>query len=94
MAAIRVKVQSRRRSAFRAPGGAAVNGRLTLLGHKASMVEKNEGQKSDWRALAAALLHVGAIFVPIALCMLVLAGLSAHTPQEIDSIRTGSIDGR
>lgn len=59
------------------------------------MAEKNDTPRSDWRALGAALLQVGAIFVPVALCMLVLAGLSAHAPpQGVDAVQTGSIDSR
>lgn len=59
------------------------------------MVEKNDTRRSDWRAIGAALLQVGAVFVPIALCMLVLAGLSTHVPpQGTDAVQTGSIDRR
>ncbi|MBN8803049.1 MAG: hypothetical protein J0H05_15475 [Stenotrophomonas acidaminiphila] len=59
------------------------------------MVEENDTKRSDWRAIGAALLQIGAIFVPIAFCMLVLAGLSAHVPpQGLDAVQTGSIDHR
>jgi hypothetical protein len=59
------------------------------------MAEKDDGKPSDWRTIGAALLQVGAIFVPIALCMLVLAGLSAHGPQQaVDAVQTGSVDRR
>jgi len=94
MAAIGAKVQSGRRGTrrHRSP---AINGRLTLLEHKADMVEKNDSKRSDWRAIGGALLQIGAVFVPIALCMLVLAGLSAHVPpQGVDAVQTGSIDRR
>ncbi|QDB99917.1 MULTISPECIES: hypothetical protein [Phyllobacteriaceae] len=59
------------------------------------MAEENDSRRSDWRGIGAALLQIGAIFVPIALCMLVLANLSTHVPpQAIDAVRTGSIDRR
>lgn len=59
------------------------------------MVENNDSKRSDWRSIGAVLLQIGAVFVPIALCMLVLAGLSAHLPpQGIDAMQTGSIDSR
>ena len=59
------------------------------------MVEKNDTKRADWRAVGGALLQIGTIFVPIAVCMLVLAGLSAHAPpQGTDAVQTGSVDRR
>ena len=48
--------------------------------------------KSDWRAIVAALWHVGALVVPVLVGMLVLAGLSASkTVAPLDPVQTGSI---
>lgn len=58
------------------------------------MTGKDDSRKSDGRAIATALLHVAALFVPVAFVMLILAGLSAHAPQDVDTVRTGSIDSR
>lgn len=57
------------------------------------MSEERDKPKSDWRAIGLCLLHVGVLFVPVAVCMLLLAGLSLHRSATAmtDPIETGSI---
>jgi hypothetical protein len=52
--------------------------------------------KSDWRAVGLCLLHVAILFVPIAFCMMLLAGISMQksATARIDPIETGSIRHR
>jgi hypothetical protein len=59
------------------------------------MAAKHNGKKSDWRSIGMALIHVGALFVPVALSMLILAGIAAHAPpHDVDPVQTGSVDQR
>ncbi len=60
------------------------------------MSEKRGKSRSDWRAIGLCLLHVGVLFVPIALSMLLLAGVSMHkiATDRIDPIETGSVRHR
>jgi hypothetical protein len=60
------------------------------------MSEERSKPKSDWRAVGLCLLHVGVLFVPIAFCMALLAGVSMHksATARIDPIETGSIGHR
>jgi hypothetical protein len=60
------------------------------------MSDEQDKLKSDWRAIGLCLLHVAALFVPIAVCMLLLAGVSLHKPAtaRIDPVETGSIGRR
>jgi hypothetical protein len=60
------------------------------------MDTERDKPKSDWRAVGLCLLHVGVLFVPIALSMLLLAGLSMQksATARIDPIETGSIRHR
>jgi hypothetical protein len=57
------------------------------------MSDEQDEPKSDWRAIGLCLLHVGVLFVPVAVCMLLLAGVSLHksATARIDPIETGSI---
>ena len=60
------------------------------------MSEERSRRRSDWRAVGLCLLHVGVLFVPIAFCMLLLAGVSMHkaATDRMDPIETGSINHR
>jgi len=60
------------------------------------MNDERGKSKSDWRAIGLCLLHVGVLFVPVALCMLLLAGvpLNRSPTTATDSIETGSIPDR
>jgi hypothetical protein len=60
------------------------------------MDEKRSGSRSDWQAVGLCLLHVGVLFVPIAACMLLLAGVSMHkaATDRLDPIETGTIHRR
>jgi hypothetical protein len=60
------------------------------------MSGEHSKRRSDWRAIGLCLLHVGVLFVPIAVCMLLLAGVSMHkaATDRIDPIETGSVSHR
>ena len=60
-------------------------------------MDKERGKRgSDWRAVGFCLLHVAMLFVPIAFCMLILAGVSMQKSAtfKLDPIETGSIGPR
>lgn len=56
------------------------------------MAKEGVKRKSDWRAVGFCLLHVAVLFVPIAFCLLLLAGVSMQktATSRIDPIETGS----
>jgi len=52
--------------------------------------------QSDWRAVGLCLAHVGVLFVPVAVCLLLLAGVTVHKSATAgtDPVETGSIARR
>jgi hypothetical protein len=72
------------------------NERLRLFWHEGSMTEEQRKKVSSWKDVGLCLLHVGVIFVPIAFCMLLLAGISMQktATSKIDPIETGTVQAR
>ena len=60
------------------------------------MDQESGKSRSDWRAMGLCLLHVAILFVPIAICLLLLAGVSMQksATARLDPIETGSIRHR